>query len=100
MSHAIIASIYEAKLIAWNAGRAEKLKIVFENTAYTPGEGRHIFELSLSRATPRATRSAVITGCIPECFKSASSRRRVPGRPRPIQLPPNSSRYSRCMCAT
>ena len=39
MSHAIIASIYEAKLIAWNAGRAEKLKIVFENTAYTPGEG-------------------------------------------------------------
>lgn len=39
MSHAIIALIYEAKLIAWNAGRAEKLKIVFENTAYTPAEG-------------------------------------------------------------
>ncbi|WP_226456106.1 phage tail terminator-like protein [Pseudomonas sp. AF03-9] len=36
MSHAIIASIYEAKLIAWNAARTEKLKIVFENTAYTP----------------------------------------------------------------
>lgn len=36
MSHAIIASIYEAKLIAWNAARSEKLKIVFENTAYTP----------------------------------------------------------------
>ena len=36
MSHAIIASIYEAKLIAWNAARSEKLKIVFENMAYTP----------------------------------------------------------------
>lgn len=39
MSHAIIASIYEAKLIAWNAARPEKLKIVFENTAYTPVAG-------------------------------------------------------------
>lgn len=39
MSHAIIASIYEAKLIAWNAARPEKLKIVFENTAYTPAAG-------------------------------------------------------------
>ncbi len=39
MSHAIIASIYEAKLIAWNAARSEKLKIVFENTAYTPADG-------------------------------------------------------------
>ncbi|WP_330208951.1 phage tail terminator-like protein [Pseudomonas sp. Z13] len=36
MSHAIIASIYEAKLIAWNAARSEKLKIVLENKAYTP----------------------------------------------------------------
>lgn len=39
MSHAIIASIYEAKLIAWNAARSDKLKIVFENTAYAPAEG-------------------------------------------------------------
>lgn len=39
MSHAIIASIYEAKLIVWNAARSEKLKIVFENTAYTPAAG-------------------------------------------------------------
>lgn len=39
MSHAIIASIYEAKLIAWNAARSERLKIVFENTAYTPAAG-------------------------------------------------------------
>lgn len=39
MSHAIIASIYEAKLIAWNAARSDKLKIVFENTAYTPAAG-------------------------------------------------------------
>ncbi|KRA06262.1 phage tail terminator-like protein [Pseudomonas sp. Root569] len=36
MSHAIISSIYEAKLISWNAARPEKLKIVFENTPYTP----------------------------------------------------------------
>jgi hypothetical protein len=39
MSHAIIASIYEAKLIAWNAARPEKLKVVFENTAHTPAAG-------------------------------------------------------------
>lgn len=39
MSHAIIASIYEAKLIDWNAVRSEKLKIVFENIAYTPAAG-------------------------------------------------------------
>ncbi|WP_336341248.1 phage tail terminator-like protein [Pseudomonas atacamensis] len=39
MSHAIIASIYEAKLIAWNNVRSEKLKIVFENMAYTPAAG-------------------------------------------------------------
>lgn len=39
MSHAIISSIYEAKLIAWNAARSDKLKIVFENTAYTPTAG-------------------------------------------------------------
>ena len=39
MSHAIIASVYEAKLIAWNAARPEKLKIVFENTAYAPADG-------------------------------------------------------------
>lgn len=39
MSHAIIASIYESKLIDWNATRSEKLKIVFENTAYKPAVG-------------------------------------------------------------
>lgn len=39
MSHAIIASIYEAKLIAWNSARPEKLKIVFENMPYTPTAG-------------------------------------------------------------
>ncbi|SEM50259.1 Bacteriophage related protein of unknown function [Pseudomonas sp. ok272] len=39
MSHAIITSIYEAKLITWNSARSEKLKIVFENTAYTPAAG-------------------------------------------------------------
>ncbi|WP_016969352.1 phage tail terminator-like protein [Pseudomonas tolaasii] len=39
MSHAIIASIYEAKLIAWNAARSERLKIVFDNAAHTPVAG-------------------------------------------------------------
>lgn len=39
MSHAIIASIYETKLIAWNNARPDKLKIVFENMAYTPAAG-------------------------------------------------------------
>jgi hypothetical protein len=39
MSHAIIASIHEAKLIAWNNARPEKLKIVFENMPYTPTTG-------------------------------------------------------------
>lgn len=39
MSHAIITSIYEAKLITWNSARPEKLKIVFENTAHTPAAG-------------------------------------------------------------
>lgn len=39
MSHAIIASIYEAKLITWNNVRPEKLKIVFENMPYTPTAG-------------------------------------------------------------
>ncbi|QLG93521.1 DUF4128 domain-containing protein [Pseudomonas yamanorum] len=38
MSHAIIASIYEAKLIAWSKACAEPIKIVFENTAYSPAD--------------------------------------------------------------
>lgn len=36
MSHAVIASIYEAKLISWNSGRPQPLKIAFENEAYKP----------------------------------------------------------------
>lgn len=39
MSHAIIASIYEARLIAWSKGRAEPIKVVFENTPYDPADG-------------------------------------------------------------
>ncbi|WP_455826620.1 phage tail terminator-like protein [Pseudomonas graminis] len=39
MSHAIIASIYEAKLIAWSKGRAEPIKVVFENVQYDPADG-------------------------------------------------------------
>lgn len=36
MSHAIIASIYEAKLITWSKARAESIKVVFENFKYEP----------------------------------------------------------------
>lgn len=39
MSHAIIASIYEAKLIAWSKARAEPIKVVFENIQYDRADG-------------------------------------------------------------
>ena len=39
MSHAIIASIYEAKLLAWSKARAEPIKVVFENIQYDPADG-------------------------------------------------------------
>lgn len=39
MSHAIIASIYEAKLLAWSKARAEPTKVVFENVQYDPVDG-------------------------------------------------------------
>lgn len=38
MSHAIIASIYEAKLIAWSKARTEPIKVVFENVQYDPAD--------------------------------------------------------------
>lgn len=39
MSHAIIASIYEARLLAWSKARAEPVKVVFENIQYDPVDG-------------------------------------------------------------
>lgn len=39
MSHAIIASIYEAKLLAWSKARAEPIKVVFENVQDDPADG-------------------------------------------------------------
>lgn len=39
MSHAIIASIYEAKLLAWSKARTEPIKVVFENVQYDPADG-------------------------------------------------------------
>ena len=39
MSHAIIASIYEAKLLAWSKARTEAIKVVFENVQYEPADG-------------------------------------------------------------
>ena len=38
MSHNIIASIYEAKLIAWARALSTPLKVVVENEAYSPGD--------------------------------------------------------------
>ena len=38
MSHAIIASIYEAKLLAWSKARTEAIKVVFENVQYEPAD--------------------------------------------------------------
>ncbi|WP_223538790.1 phage tail terminator-like protein [Pseudomonas sp. BF-R-12] len=39
MSHAIIASIYEARLIAWAKALPTPLKVVVENEAYKPVDG-------------------------------------------------------------
>lgn len=39
MSHNIIASIYEARLIAWAKALQVPLKVVVENEAYTPPNG-------------------------------------------------------------
>lgn len=39
MSHNIVASIYEAKLIAWAKARPTPLKVVVENEAYKPVDG-------------------------------------------------------------
>ena len=39
MSHNIIASIYEAKLIAWAKALPVPLKVVVENEAYAPKDG-------------------------------------------------------------
>ena len=39
MSHNIIASIYEARLIAWAKALPVPLKVVVENEAFTPVDG-------------------------------------------------------------
>ncbi|MEO8640965.1 phage tail terminator-like protein [Pseudomonas sp.] len=39
MSHNIIASIYEARLIAWAKALPTPLKVVVENEAYDPADG-------------------------------------------------------------
>jgi hypothetical protein len=39
MSHNLIASIYEAKLIAWAKALPVPIKVVVENEAYEPGTG-------------------------------------------------------------
>jgi len=100
MSHAIIASIYEAKLIAWNNARLEKLKIVFENMAYTPATGETYLRRSPSRATRPATRSAETTGCIPACSRSALFARQAQVKQKLTLLRPRSSRYFHFMCVT
>lgn len=39
MSHNVIATIYQARVIAWAKARATALKVVVENEAYTPKDG-------------------------------------------------------------
>ncbi|AZC17582.1 phage tail terminator-like protein [Pseudomonas sp. CMR5c] len=39
MSHNVIASIFEARVIAWAKARAAPLKVVVENEAHTPKDG-------------------------------------------------------------
>ncbi|SEB79844.1 Bacteriophage related protein of unknown function [Pseudomonas saponiphila] len=39
MSHNLIASIFEARVIAWAKARTTPLKVVVENEAYTPKDG-------------------------------------------------------------
>lgn len=39
MSHNVIATIYQARVIAWAKARVPPLKVVVENEAYTPKDG-------------------------------------------------------------
>lgn len=56
MSHAIIATIYEAKLIAWSKARAEPIKVVFENIQYDPADGEtYLWAFALPGDTASST---------------------------------------------
>jgi hypothetical protein len=59
MSHAIIATIYEAKLIAWSKARAESIKVVFENVQYDPADGETYLR---AFALPGDTASSTLAG--------------------------------------
>ncbi|ERH60755.1 phage tail terminator-like protein [Pseudomonas simiae] len=59
MNHAIIASIYEAKLIAWSKARAEPIKVVFENIQYDPADGETYLR---AFALPGDTASSTLAG--------------------------------------
>ncbi|MBV4469350.1 phage tail terminator-like protein [Pseudomonas siliginis] len=59
MSHAIIASIYEAKLIAWSKARTEPIKVVFENVQYEPADGETYLR---AFALPGDTASSTLAG--------------------------------------
>jgi len=59
MSHAIIATIYEAKLIAWSKARAEPIKVVFENIQYDPADGETYLR---AFALPGDTVSSTLAG--------------------------------------
>ncbi|MBC3336659.1 phage tail terminator-like protein [Pseudomonas [fluorescens] ATCC 17400] len=59
MSHAIIASIYEAKLIAWSKARTEPIKVVFENVKYEPADGETYLRAFM---LPGETASSTLAG--------------------------------------
>lgn len=59
MSHAIISSIYDAKLLAWSKVRAEPIKVVFENIQYDPADGETYLR---AFALPGDTASSTLAG--------------------------------------
>ena len=59
MSHAIISSIYDAKLLAWSKVRAEPIKVVFENIQYDPAVGETYLR---AFALPGDTASSTLAG--------------------------------------
>lgn len=59
MSHNVIASIFEARLLAWAKALAKPLKVVVENEAYKPANG----EIYLQAFTlPADTSSETLAG--------------------------------------
>ena len=86
MSHAIIASIYETKLIAWSKARAEPIKVVFENVQYDPDDGETYLRAFLLPGDTASSTLAGDTGHSSAFTRSALWPRQAPARPRRTRL--------------